>query len=194
MNKSQSIIILIFIVITVFTVIVSTSLEIEAGNTACSNKIIESIVPWDAGCFYTAFFEENSTDDRLIFEQSKLKEFTSKRGVNSEILWYRLKFHQKYQNKFRSSFEDIHNMYLDYIKSEHFQIIRHVDYLGFLRDMDLIPLSQTTLNHYCDTYIRDKRKDLALELKRLITKYNIPVSTAHCMDRNWIKSKYTPNL
>jgi hypothetical protein len=162
---------------------VSSQHLIENGGV-CNTLIPHDIIPWSAGCFYKQAGSSNNENKQaeIDFEKKMLDRFNEKNGVNTEILWYRLEFHIKHQNHYQLSFQDLHQMYSDYTRSQHIKLDRQVAYLGFLLKADLTPLAQSTLNDFCDTYlIRERRREaVSKEFEWRLKQQKLPLNLEHC--------------
>ena len=182
MSKTKIIITLFCILATAYTLLVLTTYEVKPHNTVCGNPFVRALSPWSAGCYYSALFDNSVVIDTelLSFEGNKLNTFVSRGGVTPDILWYRLKLHQKYRNHFRTNFRDLHSMYQDYLSSQHILLDRQTEYFYFLESRDLIPLAQQTLNSFCDTYILVKRESRIEELKNRLSQKGSSLSLEHC--------------
>lgn len=161
----------------------SATSKLSPNATLCSNSIVQKIVPWSSGCFYKAYFEDNPTDEQLVFEKDKLDNFVNKKGHASDILWYRSVFHQRFQNRFKTSFKEIHEMHLDYTKAQHTRLDAQFDYLEFLYKSDLKPLAQTTLDRFCTTYVNPigSPHERVEEIRWRISKKSLPLTTEKCL-------------
>jgi len=186
MSIQKFIVATIFIVVTLYSVVTTNTLLIsEEKNDNCSqNSLISHIVPWTAGCFYSALYEktEQLTKKKLDAESGLLEEFVKRGGVAPDILRYRFLLHQKYQNYFRSSFQVLHGMHNDYTRSNHHRIDHQVEYLKFLQLSDLMPLAQLTLNDYCATYILQRRDDIVENISENLALAKIPLSLDSCRE------------
>jgi hypothetical protein len=163
-----------------YTLLVSSNSSLSNREDRCDSEFIKSITHWSSACFYTAFFQQKPTEAQLLEEKNRLDQFAERGGLAADVLWYRAKFHQRFQNKFHTPFQDIHEMHLAYTNAQHIRIDLQIDYLAFLHENDLIPLGQQTLNQYCKTYIRPPRKNLIEEIKIRIENRDLPFSTDYC--------------
>ena len=182
MNRSKALILLLFLIASGYALLTSMTTKIDAENNICGNAVSRFVASWGAGCYYAAYFDEgNSIDNkRLVFEQEKLEIFANRGGFSPEILWYRLKFHQKYRNYFRTNFRGLHFMYEDYLSSQHILLDRQTEYYYYLESNDLIPLAQQTLNNFCDTYILIKRESRIEEVRNRLKHKGSSLSLEHC--------------
>lgn len=182
MNLSKILLLGLFLIASGFAIFTSMTTKIDADDPICENAISRFIASWGAGCYYSAYFDEGNSIDikRLESERDKLETFASKRGVSPEILWYRLKFHQKFRNLFRTNFQVLHYMYLDYLKSQHISLNRQTDYLHFLVQSELVPLAQQTLDDFCDTYILIRREARIEDFAHRLALKKVALSFEYC--------------
>jgi len=183
-NLNKTIISIVFIAFAFFAILSISTLSISQNSPFCETKLFKPLIPWSSGCFYGVLFKEKSNINPGEIEAEKLAldTFSANSGIDENILLYRLKFHQTYRLKFKTSYQDIHSMYLEYRESEHFFLNHHTDYITYLASNNLLPLAQGTLNDFCDTYIQDVRKfeHLVSTMQRLLENNNVTLNFDHC--------------
>lgn len=172
----------LFLTASSYALLTSVTTKIDPDNLICENAGSRFIASWGAGCYYTAYFDQSDTIDnkRIEFERGKLENFMRRGGVSPEILWYRLKFHQKYRHIFRTGFQELHFMYLDYLKSQHIVLDKQADYLHFLVQSELHLLAQQTLDDFCDTYILTRREARIEDFAHLLELKQVALAFEHC--------------
>jgi len=181
MTKSKTIFIITYVLVTAYVLIGSLTKSVSEEGNLCSYKAINTAAPWSSGCFYKAYYtSDNISDEELNSEAHRLAEFAENGGMPADIHLYRIQLHMRYQERLRTNFQDLHNLYLNYTKAEQRNLIFQIEYLGFLYANQLESLAQNTLNQYCDTYIVKGRVARVDEIKQGLTINQIPLDTSSC--------------
>lgn len=171
----------LFIAASAYTVLLRLTLEVDAEKAPCTEGLLATLAPWSAGCFYHAYYsQEEVSRETLEFEKRMLDRFVKKGGVATDILWYRFKFHQKYQALFQVNFQELHLIHQDYTKSEHIKLENQAEYWHFLHVNGLASLAQQTLNEYCDTYVPGHRDDLVDEISWRLERRSVGLNLDYC--------------
>lgn len=174
---------LVYVLIAGYALLASAASKLAPGDKLCEQQLLRAVAPWSSGCFYTAYFQDDPSLEQLAEEKVRLDRFAENNGFASDVLWYRSVFHQKYQQQFRTSFEDIHKMQLRYTQAQHRRLDLQIQYLEFLRQSELLPLAQSTLDRFCQIYVPGKRPDFTDELEWRLRDAKLPLSLAVCQSK-----------
>lgn len=181
MNTSKLIVTLLLSVVAAYTILLSTTQPIGSTPTLCKNRIISAILPWSAGCLFEHPDRLTTmTDKEVASQMDRLSNYVDRGGMDSEILWYRLRMYIHYSDVYKIDFQRIHHSYLDYLKADHKLLGRHADYLKFLVDSDLAPLAQSTFNDYCDVYASKRKQDVLPAFRTLFEKLKVTLDFSYC--------------
>lgn len=177
----------LYLCIASYSYISVKTLNINESFDFCKTGWINTLAPWSSACFYGSLNSGGSTNEQIETEHKMLSRFTANQGVAPEILLYRLKFYQKYRRKYQKTFQDIHNMYLDYTKHQHSALEQQLEYLRYLKNYQLDQLAQETLDDFCITYVPKKRKDIVLMIQASLATNEIDIDIQNCIIKTQIE-------
>jgi len=183
MIKSKNVFIFAYLLISLYAIIASLTRDVSEESNWCSYQTIKAAAPWTSGCFYMAYYSNDTVSDKQLGDEVKqLSSFAKKGGMAADIHLYKLQLHIKHQTRLKANFQDIHTLYLNYTKAEHHNIKIQTEYLHFLHLNQLGGLAQTTLDKYCDKYLFRGRVDIVDEMKWRLAEKQVPANLTRCYD------------
>ena len=171
------------VLLTGYTVLQILAVSPNTESNICRSKGVKSLLLWSSSCFYqTRLLTEKASLDELITAKIHFDRFKEKGGVNSDLLWFRLKFFQYNAQRLRINYQEIHFAYEDYLRSDHINLNHQVDYLYYLNSQDLALLAQTTLDNYCGNYLPPHRNDVVDVFAAAFRDLDLSFSLDQCND------------
>lgn len=162
---------LLFTLLFAHTVIATLGNPLNSGTKGtCIAPELNSLIPWDSGCFYSAFFKKEPPIDQIKYEHHKLTVFKKNGGVAQHILWYRSIFYQRFRDFFNTSYDLIDEMHKDFTKVKPTRTSSQVAYLNYLTINGEKNRAQKFLNYYCENHVPIHRASRVVD--RLTRQFN----------------------
>jgi len=181
MSKIKTFFLVAYIGTAGYTLLGSATSSIGRNLELCENRLVKPLVHWSSGCQFRAYFSLDPVPQKTLeYEQSLLEKFSLRNGLAADVLWYRSVFHQKFQHRLKTSFEEIHQMHLRYTQAQHRRVDLQLDYIRFLEYSDLLPLAQSALDDYCRNYVNKARGTISKQLKLMSTELQLVSSNDRC--------------
>ena len=170
-----------FILISLYSAINIVGNPLAAGTKgACTITAFNSLLTWDSGCFYSAYFNKNPTLQQVEFEHQKLTTFKEKGGVVQHVVWYRSIFYQRFKDRFNISYDELDEMHKDFTKTNPTRTRSQVDYIKYLKLNNEHQRAQIILDYYCTDFIPKKLKGVVHNLNNFFKESKLKMSMQVC--------------
>jgi len=152
-------------------------------SKTCMSKRLNSFLPWDSGCFYSAFFEKEPSLQQIEYEHEKLSRFVDNGGIVQHVLWYRSVFYQRFRSHFDISYEDLDQMHKRFTESNPTRAASQIHYLSYLSTAGEKNRGQEILDHYCRVYIPRNFVNEVNNIGEMMALANLDYSMETCFDK-----------
>jgi len=157
MNKTRGISLIFIVFITLYSVLIQSSVDFRHHNkfSPCNLIILEALSPWDSGCVYKALFQKKSHAADVAYEKYKLDIFHKKNGMVPNVLWYHTYFSREFKEQFNYTSEEIDEHFWRYQQTKPNETDELAKYIKYQLNQKNTELAQLALDHFCKTYIKD---------------------------------------